>query len=50
MTITRIEAKDKLSQNRGPADRAGVVTALRGTAEPGAQAIADLMQARDAVQ
>ena len=48
MLITRIEAKDKLSQNHSPADRAGVVAGLRGTASPGAGAIADLMQAREA--
>lgn len=48
LTVTHIEAKDKLSQNRGPADRAGVVAGLRGTADSGAHAIADLMQTRDA--
>ena len=47
MTVTRVEAKDKLSQNRGPADRGGAMAGLRGTADPGAHAIADLMQARD---
>ena len=47
MTVTRVEAKDKLSQNRGPADRAGAMAGLRGTADPGAHAIADLMRARD---
>lgn len=48
MTIERVEAKDKLSQNRTPQDRANVIAALR--AEPGAQAgeIADLMAAREA--
>jgi transcriptional regulator len=48
MLITRVEAKEKLSQNRSPADRAGVVAALRGGADPGDHAIADLMHARDA--
>jgi len=47
MLVTQIEAKDKLSQNRSPADRAGVVAGLRGVADPGAHAVADLMQARD---
>ncbi len=47
MAVTQIEAKDKLSQNRGPADRAGAVAGLRDTAEPGAQAIAGLMRAAE---
>ena len=46
--MTRVEAKDKLSQNRSPADRAAVVTGLRAAGGPGAGAIADLMAARDA--
>jgi len=43
LTITSIEAKQKLSQNRSELDREGVVTGLR--AEPGAEpaAVADLM-------
>lgn len=49
MLVTQIEAKDKLSQNREPADRAGVITALRAEAEPDARAIADLMAERDSV-
>jgi transcriptional regulator len=38
MTIERIEAKAKLSQNRNEADRSGVVTGLRNEADPLAQA------------
>ena len=48
MQVTDVEAKAKLSQNRSPADQAGVITGLRGTADPGAHAVADLMQALDA--
>jgi transcriptional regulator len=46
LTITSIEAKQKLSQNRSELDRAGVVAGLR--AEPGAgpAAIADAMSAQ----
>jgi transcriptional regulator len=43
MAISQVEAKDKLSQNRGPADRAGVIAALRAEQDPDAHAIADLM-------
>jgi transcriptional regulator len=43
MVIERIEAKEKLSQNRPPEDRAHVITALRAEPDPGAHAIADLM-------
>ncbi|MGI9009390.1 MAG: FMN-binding negative transcriptional regulator [Streptosporangiaceae bacterium] len=48
MTVQRVEAKDKLSQNRTPQDRANVIAALR--AEPGPQAheIAELMAVREA--
>jgi transcriptional regulator len=49
MQITRLEAKDKLSQNRTPQDRARVITALRAEPESGAHAIADLMAARETV-
>ncbi len=45
LTITAVEAKQKLSQNRSELDREGVVAGLR--AEPadglGARAIADAM-------
>jgi transcriptional regulator len=47
MIVERIEAKDKLSQNRPEADRAGVIAALRAEPDPGAHAIADLMAARE---
>lgn len=48
LQIARIEAKDKLSQNRTDQDRVNVIAALRQ--EPGSQAheVADLMQAREA--
>jgi transcriptional regulator len=46
MVIERVEAKDKLSQNRPPEDRARVITALRAEPDPDAHAIADLMAAR----
>jgi len=48
MTVQRIEAKDKLSQNRTPQDRAGVITALRTEPSAGARAIAELMASREA--
>ncbi len=47
LTITRVEAKAKLSQNRPDADRAGVITALRAEPAPGAAEIAGLMSARE---
>lgn len=46
MAVTQIEAKDKLSQNRSAADQAAALDGLRRTADPGAQAVADLMAAR----
>jgi transcriptional regulator len=48
MTVQQVEAKDKLSQNRTPQDRAGVITALRTEPAAGARAIAELMATRDA--
>ena len=48
LVVERIEAKDKLSQNRPPQDRARVITALRAEPDDGARAIADLMSAREA--
>jgi transcriptional regulator len=48
MDVQQIEAKDKLSQNRTPQDRAGVIAALRTDPADGAQSIAGLMAARDA--
>ncbi len=41
MAVTRVEAKSKMSQNRSEADRAGVITGLRGEPAPAAQAVAD---------
>src|ERR1700735_4858291 len=46
LTITAIEAKQKLSQNRSDLDRAGVITGLRDQPGPGSAAIADLMAAQ----
>lgn len=48
MAITQVEAKDKLSQNRSAADRAGVIAALRSDTDPQAQEIARLMEEREA--
>ena len=45
LTITAVEAKDKLSQNRSAVDRAGVVAGLRGRPGPGLAAIAERMAA-----
>jgi transcriptional regulator len=47
LSVERVEAKAKLSQNRSEADRAGVIDGLRGEAEPDASAIADAMAALD---
>jgi transcriptional regulator len=46
LTITAIEAKQKLSQNRSELDREGVVAGLRGEPDPGSIAIADVMAAQ----
>src|ERR1022692_333110 len=46
LIVRQIEAKDKLSQNRDPADQAGAIAGLRAEPDPGAQAIAELMAAR----
>ena len=48
LTVTRVEAKAKLSQNRGAADRAGAIEGLRGEDDPGSAEIADLMARREA--
>lgn len=45
VTITDVEAKDKLSQNRSTLDQAGVVTGLRDVSGPGPAAIAGQMSA-----
>lgn len=46
--ISRIDGKFKMSQNREPADRAGVIAGLRGQGDPGAAAVAEIMAGRDA--
>src|ERR1022692_3655987 len=46
MTVTQVEAKNKLSQNRTAVDRAGVIDGLRATEDGDAQAVAELMEAR----
>ena len=48
LRIEQIEAKDKLSQNRAPQDRAGVIAALTAEPDDGAHAVAGLMAAREA--
>jgi transcriptional regulator len=47
LRIERIEAKEKLSQNRPRQDRANVIAALKAEPDPGAREIADLMAARE---
>jgi transcriptional regulator len=49
LRIERIEAKDKLSQNRPEQDRANVIAALRAEPDPQAHEIADLMVKREAL-
>jgi transcriptional regulator len=46
LTITTIEAKQKLSQNRSSLDRAGVVAGLAGEPGPGPATIAELIAAQ----
>jgi transcriptional regulator len=43
LTISSVEAKHKLSQNRSAADQEGTIAGLRAEDDPGAAAIADLM-------
>jgi transcriptional regulator len=43
LTITSIEAKQKLSQNRSELDREGVVAGLRDEPGPGPAAVAEVM-------
>jgi transcriptional regulator len=45
LVVGRVEAKQKLSQNRSEPDRLGVVAGLRTEPGPGPAAIADLMAA-----
>jgi transcriptional regulator len=50
VTITSVEAKQKLSQNRSELDREGVVAGLRAEPRPGTAAIADVMAAQLAAE
>lgn len=43
LTVTRVEGKAKLSQNRSQADRVGVVAGLRRSGRPDEQAVAEEM-------
>jgi transcriptional regulator len=45
MTVTRLEGKSKLSQNRSPADQANVAGALRQSPDPAAAEIGERMRA-----
>jgi transcriptional regulator len=47
LVVERIEAKDKLSQNRPEQDRAAVIARLREEPSDGARAIAELMARRE---
>jgi transcriptional regulator len=47
LLVERIEAKNKLSQNRPQQDRANVITALRAERGDGDRAIAELMAGRE---
>jgi transcriptional regulator len=47
ITVTRVEGKSKLSQNRSAADRRGVVEGLLDETALGARQIAEAMLARD---
>ena len=44
LTITRVEGKAKLSQNRSEADQDGVIAGLTATGEPGDAALATAMR------
>ncbi len=46
LTVTGVEGKAKLSQNRSMADREGVIEGLRGEGRVGGQGVADAMTAR----
>ena len=45
LTVTGVEGKAKLSQNRSDADRVGVIDGLRADGRPGDLAVADAMAA-----
>jgi transcriptional regulator len=47
ITVTRLEGKYKLSQNRPAADRPGVIAALEAQADPESHAVARLMRDRE---
>ena len=47
IAIDSIAGKWKVSQNRPPADRKGVIAGLERTASPGSQAMASLVEERD---
>ncbi len=47
LTVTNVEGKAKLSQNRSEADRLGVVAGLRESERPGERAVALEMERRD---
>ena len=44
ISITRLEAKFKLSQNRTPADQAGVIAALEKSADQTERELAEMMK------
>ena len=48
LTVTQVEAKEKLSQNRSRTDRDQVIEALREGGDPDGLQIAELMAAKDA--
>lgn len=45
ITLSRIEGKWKLSQNKSPTDRAGVINGFRAKGDSAGQTMADLMEA-----
>jgi transcriptional regulator len=49
ITVTRLEGKYKLSQNRPAEDRPGIITALEAQSDADARAVAGLMRERDSV-
>jgi len=44
LSIERVEAKRKLSQNRDEADRQGVIAGLSASDSPGDRAVAEAMR------
>ena len=49
ITVSRLEGKFKLSQNRPPADRPRIIAALDQRGDPDSQAVARLMRERDLI-